>query len=154
MQPPFFNPINTMSAVTLQQAKDYLRIDFDEDDTLIQGLIDAAEDWVSKYTNHVLSPTTKVYESGCYEVFDYPFVLTGGSCVNTHATSTSFTVPSGETATAQVGYATANDIPPVLLLAVKKLVVYMYENRDVYQSGMPNDVQLLINRYRRFIAVY
>ena len=32
----------TATIVTLQQAKDYLRVDYSEDDTLIQSLIDAA----------------------------------------------------------------------------------------------------------------
>lgn len=37
--------------VTLTEAKNHLRVEHSEDDTLITGLISAARDWVEKYTN-------------------------------------------------------------------------------------------------------
>lgn len=33
-------------AVTLQQAKDHLRVDFNDQDAMILGLIEAADDWM------------------------------------------------------------------------------------------------------------
>ncbi len=37
-----------MSYITLQQAKQHLRVDHSDEDDLIQTYIDAAEDWIAK----------------------------------------------------------------------------------------------------------
>lgn len=37
-----------MSHITLQQAKQHLRVEHDDEDDLIQTYIDAAEDWIAK----------------------------------------------------------------------------------------------------------
>lgn len=141
-----------MTAVTLQEAKAYLKVDFNDDDTLIQTLIEASEDWVSKETNHVLTPTTKQLEKGCYKIFDFPInSVTGDVVVKDCDLYSEVTVKNG-TAVLNVGYTLSSDVPEALKVAVKKMVVYLYENRDMYEATKSQDVQLLISKYRRFIA--
>jgi len=43
-----------MANVTLSEAKAHLRVDHDAEDDLISGLIDAAEDYVSRYLERPL----------------------------------------------------------------------------------------------------
>lgn len=43
-----------MANVTLSEAKAHLRVDHDAEDDLIRGLIDAAEDYVSRYLERPL----------------------------------------------------------------------------------------------------
>lgn len=144
-----------MASITLQQAKDWLRIDFDEDDDLIESLIESAEQWVETYTCHVLSPRDIVlHGTGCAQsVYEYPInSVSDGVVGKSYSLFTDFTIPSGQTATINVGYANTALIPKPLITAVKKLVNYMYENRDTYTAELPTDVQVLINQYRRSVA--
>ncbi len=142
-----------MASITLQQAKDWLRVDFDDDDDLIESLIESAEQWVETYTCHVLSPRDIVLNgTGCAQsVYQYP-INTSTVVGNTYSLFTDFTIPTGQTATINVGYANTALIPKPLITAVKKLVNYMYENRDTYTAELPTDVQVLINQYRRSVA--
>lgn len=140
-------------AVTLQQAKSYLRVDFNTDDALIETLISTAEEWVSKYTNHILNPRTDTLDVGCHEIYDYPLSYTAGDNfkVEKRSLKSIFEVKSGSVSLT-VGYTSYADIPKTLITAVLKLVTYLYENRDIYTSDLPFDVQMLINQYRRSIA--
>lgn len=142
-------------AITLQEAKDWLRVDDNADDTLITGLISAAESWVQTYTNHVLNPFTMTVGDGCHEVYDFPLNVTahsGSYEVEKRSLKSIFSVSKGSTVTISVGYATPALIPKDLITAAKKLITYMYENRDTYSAELPTDVQVLINQYRRNIA--
>lgn len=147
-----------MAAVTLQQAKEWLRVDFNDDDDLILGLIDAAEGWVETYTCHVLSPKDVVLKGGsrgCInDVYLFPInSVPEGVTYSVYALCTSFNLRRDEDVTINVGYTNVADIPKQLLTVVKKLVVYYYEQRDVYTVELPNDVQILVNQLRRAIAV-
>ncbi len=142
-----------MASITLQQAKDWLRVDFDDDDDLIESLIESAEQWVENYTCHVLSPRDIVLNgTGCAQsVYEYP-INTSTVVGNTYSLFTDFTIPNGQTAVVNVGYTSSALIPKPLITAVKKLVAYSYENRDTYTAELPTDVQVLINQYRRSVA--
>jgi hypothetical protein len=49
-----------MSVILLADMKAHLNVTFETDDTLIQGKIDAAEDWISKYVGAPWPPTAPV----------------------------------------------------------------------------------------------
>lgn len=147
-----------MATVTLQQAKEWLRVDFDDDDDLIQGLIDAAEGWVETYTCHVLSPKDVVLKGRNGVCSDYCYLYPINNIpeevvYETYSLFTQIYLRKGESTTINVGYTNVADIPKQLLTAVKKLVTYWYEQRDVYTVELPNDVQILVNQLRRAIAV-
>lgn len=141
-------------AITLQQAKDWLVVDVDDNDELIQSLINTSEQWVQKYTCHILNPSTQVIEgTGCnVEVYECPFSIVssiGNYKVENRSLKSVFHIPEGSSVTLSIGYQSINDIPAPLITACLKLVTYMYENRDSYSIGIPIDVQGLINQYRR-----
>lgn len=53
--------------------------------------------------------------------------------------------------TLQTGYANPADAPAPLLEACYKLIIYLYNNRDMYSTNLPTDIQMLLNQYRRAI---
>lgn len=127
---------------------------FTADDTLIQGCIDAAEQWVSKYTNHVFGATDRVI-SKYTEIYDYPVAVksaTGDYNLESCSLKTVVCPNSGVNVTVTVGYADLGNVPAPLVAAAKKLITYLYENRDIYPTELPFDVQVLVNQYRRNYA--
>jgi peptidoglycan/xylan/chitin deacetylase (PgdA/CDA1 family) len=53
-----------MSLIQLADMKAHLNITFDTDDVLIQGKINAAEDWIASFTGGPWPPTTYPYPWG------------------------------------------------------------------------------------------
>lgn len=53
--------------------------------------------------------------------------------------------------TLQTGYADPASAPAPLLDACYKLITYLYNNRDMYPTNLPTDLQMLLNQYRRAI---
>lgn len=51
--------------------------------------------------------------------------------------------------TLQAGYADPANAPAPLLDACYKLITYLYNNRDMYPTNLPTDMQMLLNQYRR-----
>lgn len=144
-------------AVTLQQAKDYLRIDFNDDDALIESLIATATQWIEKYTDWALSVSNvEISTKSCETtIYTYPIEIT--SVVDKSNNPVSYTVknkptniivfaPAGSIINAKIGTAS---YPTQFDTAIKKLVVYLYENRDAYNMQLPVDVQGLVNQLRR-----
>lgn len=145
-----------MSLITLSEAKAWLNVNetFTADDTLIQGCIDSAEQWVSKYTNHVLGQSELVI-SKYTEIYDYPVVVdsaTGDYNLETCSLKTVVCPERGVDVTVTVGYSDLSDVPAPLVTGAKKFITYLYENRDIYPAELPFDVQILINQYRRNYA--
>lgn len=147
-------------AVTLHQAKDYLRIDFDDDDSLITDLIATATQWCEKYTDWALSVRDiDIAMIGCQmSIYTYPIIITdvvnsNGDTVNYKVTQRPgkviISAPEGSIIKATIG---TTSYPAQFDTAIKKLVVYLYENRDTYNMALPADVQGLINQLRRNIV--
>lgn len=148
--------------ISVQQAKDWLQVDFPDEDPAILRLINSAVQWVEKYTYHYLyARTITKYTRSCQTGFpEYPinsFSVTDKTDTPLDpqptpyygATKTYVTCPVQSKVVLQVGYSTLNAIPSPLVEAVYKLITYLYENRDAYGTTLPIDVQLLINQYRR-----
>lgn len=150
-----------LDVITLQEAKDNLRVDFDDDDAIIVRIIKTSIDWVEKYTCHKLWQRTETITSdGCpFEVYDYPVtvssVIKDGNPVSytTQKRSLKLIIDTekGAVVSLSVGYGDVDSIPYPLLEACFKIITYLYENRDAYGLGIPVDIQGLINQYRRGI---
>lgn len=63
----------TATIVTLQQAKDYLRIDYNEDDSLIQQLIDASRIKLEQYASTAMTPRTLRVVAYVDEFIELPY---------------------------------------------------------------------------------
>lgn len=63
----------TATIVTLQAAKDYLRVDYSEDDTLIQSLIDTARIRLEQYASVAMSARTLKVVAYVDEFIELPY---------------------------------------------------------------------------------
>lgn len=184
--------MTALDVISLDDAKSYLKVDFADDDTMIEGLIKSAIRLVEKNTNYRLwnRPET-IFTSKChYEAFQYPFY--GASVANQDQTDTTvydvkikyetlrtklfwgngfdyfdtfngFFAPDLYNINGQapityilnlnVGYQDVNDIPDDLMTAIKQLIVYMYDNRDLTRFEVPDNIQILMASYQRFSTI-
>lgn len=148
-----------LDVITLQEAKDNLRVDFSDDDAIISRIIKTSIDWVERYTCHKLWQRTETITSdGCpIEVYDYPVTVSSvtndGNPVDytTQKRSLKLVIcaPKDAVVTLSVGYGSVDAIPSPLLDACYKIITYLYENRDAYGLGIPVDIQGLVNQFRR-----
>lgn len=162
-----------LDVITLDQAKDWLVVDFSDADEIITRNIQTAIAWVEKYTNYYLyqRPVTIPVTScktaiSLYPIADIimkngngngdvvtPVIYKGGLktyVVYGASTGLWITTNAGQNViTLNAGFTNPSDIPAPLIDACYKLITYLYENRDAYSSTLPVDVQLLINQFRR-----
>lgn len=55
--------------------------------------------------------------------------------------------------TLNVGYTDTTQIPADLITAIKQIISYTYENRDMTKIEMPSNITMLLSRYRRFATL-
>lgn len=143
--------MTALDVISLQSAKDYLRVDYSEDDAIITRLIKASVSRIEQYTNYKLYQRDVVYNMyGCeLEIYDFPITL--DTTLKTRQNVLSVTVfgRGGDVINASVGYSLVAGVPEDLLTACYMLITAMYENRDVYSLDLPLTIQGLINQYRR-----
>ena len=146
-----------IDVITLERAKNYLRIDVDltDDDTEITSMINAALRYIEKRTNHIMFARDIVYTQGCQvKVYDYPI----NSIVTTPAPykvdfSTWVVFIDTKTVELNVGYENAEDVPDELIQAALQMIkVWYYESeKQVNSTLIPESVKEAIDVYRRFI---
>lgn len=143
--------MTALDVISLQSAKDYLRVDYSEDDAIITRLIKASVSRIEQYTNYKLYQREVAYNMyGCeLEIYDFPITLDTTLKTRQNVLSVSVFGREGDVINASVGYSVVADVPEDLLTACYKLITYLYENRDTYPVTLPADVQMLINMYRR-----
>ncbi len=164
--PPAFEP------VTLQQAKQWLRVDHDADDALIGALIRAAREWVEHYTNTAFAQRE-------LELTGYSMVTGTGPGIGPIQEVTSVTV--GErtldpaeyythdqfpydmvhlreratdvlTVRVLVGAATTvEEIPAVVAVAMQLIITEHYEKRTDRIRKLPTAAENLLNPVRRWV---
>lgn len=149
--------MTALDVISLDDAKECLKVDFPDDDAIIERNIKSAVSMIEKYTDVYLYQRSENYTlNGCkLEVYDYPIVFTGvlPTKQDNKAMSVIIYGLDNSTFTANVGYADVTLIPQNLLDACYKMITYLYENRDAYTIGLPLDVQMLINQYRRSCTI-
>lgn len=146
-----------IDVITLERAKNYLRIDVDltDDDIEITSMINAALRFIEKRTNHIMFARDIVYTQGCQvKVYDYPI----NSIVTTPAPyqvdfSTWVVFIDTKTVELNVGYENAEDVPDELIQAALQMIkVWYYESeKQVNSTLIPESVKEAIDFYRRFI---
>lgn len=122
-------PIRTVAPaetpVTLTEAKAHLRVDFDDDDTLIASLVNAATDYLDGWDGIlarclVTQTWTLERDEDCDFVAPFP-----GSIVTSETTTDGKT-----TSTFTAGYGAAADVPPAIKAAILLHVGTLYEYRE------------------------
>lgn len=145
--------------VTLQEAKDWCRIDVADDDSLIISLITAARIMCEKYANLSFikrTVTAKIKNGLGGFVAPYgPVIGTPTATDSDNAAITDFDLDnsySGNiTVTYEAGYGdTDNLLPKNLKTALLNQIGFLYENRgDVrLQSGLSEESKLILNQVR------
>jgi hypothetical protein len=158
-----------LDIITLQQAKDWLVVDFPDNDAIITRNIQTAVAWVEKYTCYLLySREINIPVLSSKTAIPY-YPLSNIVMENAAGEEVNAMISEGSTKTyvyyagycglgqnkiaATAGYASIDLIPAPLLDACYKLITYLYENRDAYSSTLPVDIQLLINQFRRSATI-
>lgn len=130
--------------VTIDNLKDYLNIDFNDDNVKLQRKLDASISRIERYTNLSLVAKTvnkRVY--GTFEFYGSPIISITGTpniCYN----ETGFTATGNGIIQIELG-ATDN---PMIDEAVLKLAGQLYEDIEIDSVNLPLDIQLLLNQFR------
>ena len=158
--------MDALDVITLLDAKKELVVDatYTDRDAEITRLIQTAVAWVEQYTCYKLYERVETFIAyGWYtELPYYPIEVTG--VVHDGEAYPNYTekqlplglwvgAPNQSVITANVGYTSAALIPQPLISACYKIITYLFENKDAYSIGLPVDVQVLINQYRRSATV-
>jgi hypothetical protein len=155
---------NLYPILPLTEVKRYLRLDDDlnDDDLDLERMISSALEYITKQTNHVFRPQDITYYSnpdynGCDTicVFDYPVnTLNFGEKIPLRY-SGYIKFLNTQSITVNVGYTTRAQVPTALIeCALQMIKVWYYESeKNVNTTLLPENVNQIINTYRRFIAI-
>lgn len=159
--------------ITLDEAKAWLKVDFDAENGLIEGLIMAAREVAEHHTNRlfITQQLTEMFpaETTCLrlgsgnvqalvsvsvagedlEVEDYQLTETdlGHAVILTTAPATApkvvYTAGYGDT---------ADDVPAVIKQAMQLMITDWYENRADKVKRLPTASENLLNKVRRWVT--
>ena len=146
-----------LSVITLERAKNYLRIDttLTDDDAEITAMINSACSYIEKRTNLIFYPRNKTYKGACQvKVYDYPI----NSIVTDPAPfayeQPMYTIyPDVKKVELNVGFVDPNDIPDELIQACLQMIkVWYFESeKQVNTTLIPESVKEAIDLNRRFV---
>lgn len=180
-----------LDVISVEQAKQFIKVDFSDDDLIIEGLISAAIGLVEQSTQYRLYNRTEVIYTSkiLYEAFQFPLI--GSSVISQDSADTNvYTIRSRPqtlrtilfwgngfeyvdtyqsfwnndyynisnpcsvtfSLSLNVGYLNITDIPQDLITAVKQVITYTYENRDMTKEEILSNIDMLIAPYRRFVT--
>jgi len=146
-----------LDVITLERAKNYLRIDVDltDDDSEIESMINASLRYIEKRTNHLVYAREQVYNGVCQvKVYDYPIneIVTDPAPFICYF-STYAVFPNDKTVNLDVGYETPDLVPDELIQAALQMIkVFYYESeKQVNSTLIPESIKEMIDVYRRFI---
>jgi hypothetical protein len=152
-----------LNVITLQEAKDYLRIDdtLTEDDARITSMIKASLRYIERQTNVILYARDKEYlfTDYCVRVYDYP--------INTIISPTDLDVKEKELYTIysvnksdvklnlNIGYVNSDDVPNEIIEIALEYLKYMYydsESNTGNSGEIPMYIKQMIHDQKRFIV--
>jgi Phage gp6-like head-tail connector protein len=134
-----------MSTLLLADAKAHMRVTIDDDDTVIQNKINAAETWLGLFLGSALSTfavtlgaavnagsftVDTVYVIQSIGTTDFTLVGASANCIGVTFTATG--VGSG---TGTAAPQTSGPLPDPLLEADRQLVAFLYDNREAAVVG-------------------
>lgn len=133
--------------VALSDLKDYLNIDFNQDDAKLTRKLNAAIRIVERYTNlSLVAKTVSIRGSRRGVVFfGSPIIsITGATDTCYNDMSVTIYAKDGDTVTIQLGEVDE----PNLGEAILRIAATLYEGIEISEVTLPLDVQLLINQFR------
>jgi uncharacterized phiE125 gp8 family phage protein len=164
-----------LDIITLQQAKDFLKVDFDDDDDIITGLIKSSVSYIEKQTQYRLWNRSELETTSFdTELFQFPINnmvvtdLSGGPpvfrqqqypirlCLQFHCQPGQFiNTWSASLPTyyinMDVGYTDVSQIPEDFMIALRELITFWYEQRGLTKIDVPDNIANLIDPYKRLI---
>jgi len=145
-----------IDVITLERAKNYLRIDSDlaDDDTEITSMINASLRYIEKRTNHIMYAQDKTYTGVCQvKVHDFPInsIVTTPEPFNVDYSMFKI-FPNDKEVVLNVGYG-VDEVPDELIQAALQMIkVFYYESeKQVNTTLIPESVKEAIDIYRRFL---
>lgn len=171
------SPIDGEPILSLDDAKEHLRVRHDDEDTLITALRDAACEYVERVSGVALADADYLWEGASFaRVSALPVrpVTAIGSVAYTDgdgvsATYTGARIVNGSVLPAfgeswppayghaAITFSAGTNCPPDLLAAVKLMLGHLYANREAVNIGnitseVPLGVDALIQTYRRVVV--
>jgi hypothetical protein len=159
--------MDALDIISLEDAKkELVMTGISDRDAEIESIIKSAIAWVEKYTDYRLYNRDEIINAVFCKnnLTQYPISIT--SVKNSDDEDVTYTQKNGvlsliidcpeqSVITANVGYTEneVDDIPQPLIRAAYKLITYLFENKDAYTVGLPLDIQLLLNQYRRSATI-
>jgi len=148
--------------LSLPRVKTYLRIDdtLTADDTEITSMINAAFQYIEKYTNHILTTRDiEVFTGDLYSITVYHYPINAVTTTTTNIVKWplkqvfTFDDLGGEPFVYNAGYEEVADIPQALIQAALQIIkVWYFESeKEVNESLIPSSVTQALDTYRRFI---
>jgi len=149
--------MEAIDIITVDQAKNWLSA---PDTSDLKRLIESAINFVEIYTGHSLVEKEKTVQIPCYGYGLKFFPMKIVSVQNSEDQAVSYKTrqgvfntyidaPIGSYVKMTLGYENLEDIPGMLVEVAYKMLTYLYENRDIYTASLPQDFQVMINKYRR-----
>lgn len=146
-----------LSVITLERAKNYLRIDSDltEDDADITSMINASLRYVEQRTRHFMYARNVVYNGSCQvKVYDYPINSVVTDPAPWSLTRTMYTIfPDVKTVELNVGYADPEEVPDIFIQSALQIIkVWYYEaEKQVNSQMIPISVTEALDVEKRFL---
>ena len=148
--------MTALDVVTIQEAKDLLRVTWDDDNNLINAIIKTAVSYIEQKTQYYL------YKRDVFEfldngekIFRFPVALKDApDGVELHQvgklySKISFPNNSSRSIELTIGYDDRSEIPAPLIEACKRLIVFMYDTKEASLAQVPTDVYMLIHDWIR-----
>ncbi len=150
---------NYTDVISLEQAKDYLKIDSGqtETDNEITQMINSALSFIEKRTQHIFKTRDKVYYKDCAlvqqaTVYDYPINNTDIDGI-IYKTNKAIIPTVNGFVTLNIGYSNLDDIPSELIDAALQLINFWFYNSETKNAAnsVPDFVVANMDVCRRFV---
>lgn len=159
--------MDALDVIPLEEAKEYLKIDFDTEDNMITNLIKSAVALVEQKTSYMLYERNEVdFVSNPDKIYKYPFALadteeaTEYDIIEKRLYSTiriiggtPYPCANGRSVELTIGYNDTSLVPPALKDACLRLITYWYDQREMEKSEFPSDVYTMIQPYIRDFTI-
>jgi hypothetical protein len=151
-----------LNVITLEQAKQYLRVDEDlsDDDSQIEQMIKSALSTIERRTNILFYARDKkyIFQDYCVKVYDYPInsvVSTFNVDTEQKTLFTNYQTNTGDNEIVlNVGYDNTDNIPFELVDCAFQYIKYLYyeaETNKANKGDLPTWLNDMINQNKRFI---
>ena len=146
-----------LSIITLAQAKRYLRIDDDQNETddEIISMIEGCLSFIEKRTNHILYPRDRTYYADSIaNVYDFPINTVPSTSVQLIYSTYSAITTLDRVVVLNIGYTNVANIPEELRQAAFQMlkVFYFESEKQVNTSLIPMSALILLDINKRYIC--